>query len=193
VVDLCLSASTSYGLRKSRRDRAGESGLDHRSYDAATRFGSSPRNASSPKRNGRVGRIVPSIRPPIHPHLWNASTRAAEPASLTGRSGRRDSGTVRTSVLGMRFLAAAGARTELIESHPSPDSSTFCVTPSRAGDDPTLEDHDRPLAPRGRKNRRRLAKHFRRGGDATPAGLVLFGRPELKTRHCADLGQRWPV
>jgi phosphohistidine phosphatase len=29
-------------------------------------------------------------------------------------------------------------------------------------DDPTLEDHDRPLAPRGRETAQRLAKHFRR-------------------------------
>jgi phosphohistidine phosphatase len=51
-------------------------------------------------------------------------------------------------------------------------------------DDPALADHERPLAPRGRRDARRIAKHLRRRG-ITPA-LVLCSSA-VRTQETLDL------
>ena len=51
-------------------------------------------------------------------------------------------------------------------------------------DDPGLEDHERPLAPRGRKAGKRLAKHLRREGIQPELVLCSSSR---RTRETLEL------
>src|SRR5215471_3225928 len=51
-------------------------------------------------------------------------------------------------------------------------------------DDPALADHDRPLAPRGRKAAKRIGARLR--SDETPVSLVLCSSA-LRARETVDL------